>query len=89
MNLTLTPIRFKQRAVREYGNKIGIVDGDKRFTYAQYGERCDRFSNALNELGVQRGERVAIHGCHRASPSYMLAHNDNYADQPTRCIRWL
>lgn len=59
MNLTLTPIRFKQRAVREYGNKIGIVDGNKRFTYAQYGERCDRLSNALTKLGVQRGERVA------------------------------
>jgi fatty-acyl-CoA synthase len=59
MNLTLTPIRFKQRAVREYGRKVGIVDGDKRFTYAQYGERCDRLSNALTTLGVQRGERVA------------------------------
>jgi fatty-acyl-CoA synthase len=59
MNLTLTPIRFKQRAVREYGSKVGIVDGDKRFTYAQYGERCDRLSNALTELGLQRGERVA------------------------------
>jgi fatty-acyl-CoA synthase len=59
MNLTLTPIRLKQRAVRDYGSKVGIVDGDKRFTYAQYGERCDRLSNALITLGVGRGERVA------------------------------
>ncbi len=59
MNLTLTPIRFKERAVREYGNKIGIIDGHKRFTYAEYGERCNRLSNALTELGIARGERVA------------------------------
>ena len=59
MNLTLTPIRFKERAVREYGNKVGIIDGDKRFTYREYGERCDRLSNALAGLGVGRGERVA------------------------------
>ncbi len=59
MNLTLTPIRLKQRAVREYGSKVGIIDGEKRFTYAQYGERCDRLSNALTELGIERGERVA------------------------------
>ncbi len=59
MNLTLTPIRFKERAVTEYGSKVGIVDGDKRFTYREYGERCDRLSNALTSLGVERGERVA------------------------------
>jgi fatty-acyl-CoA synthase len=59
MNLTLTPIRFKERAVTEYGNKVGIVDGDRRFTYREYGERCDRLSNALTALGVERGERIA------------------------------
>ena len=59
MNLPLTPIRFKERAVREYGNKVGIIDGDRRFTYREYGERCDRLSNALAALGVGRGERVA------------------------------
>jgi fatty-acyl-CoA synthase len=59
MNLTLTPIRFKDRAVREYGSKVGIIDGDKRFTYAEYGVRCNRLSNALTGLNVARGERVA------------------------------
>lgn len=59
MNLTLTPIRFKERAVTEYGSKVGIVDGDRRFTYREYGERCDRLSNALTALDVKRGERIA------------------------------
>ncbi|HJQ67456.1 MAG TPA: fatty acid--CoA ligase [Blastocatellia bacterium] len=59
MNLTLTPIRFKNRAETLFGNKVGIIDGDVRLTYREYGQRCDRLSNALIELGVQRGDRVA------------------------------
>ncbi|HSE96871.1 MAG TPA: AMP-binding protein, partial [Blastocatellia bacterium] len=59
MNLTLTPIRFKQRAVSLFADKVGIVDGDVRLTYREFGERADRLSNALASLGVKRGERVA------------------------------
>ncbi|MFY9557550.1 MAG: AMP-binding protein, partial [Blastocatellia bacterium] len=59
MNLTLTPIRFKHRAESYFANKVGIVDGDVRMTYGEYGERCNRLSNALIELGIKRGDRVA------------------------------
>src|SRR5437660_11440897 len=59
MNLTLTPIRFKQRAETYFPNKVGIIDGDVRMTYREYGERCDRLSNALIEMDIKRGERVA------------------------------
>src|SRR5262245_38630718 len=59
MNLTLTPIRFKQRAQRWFASTVGIVDGDLRMTYAEYAERCDRLSNALVDMGIKRGERVA------------------------------
>ena len=59
MNLTLSPVRFKHRAESLYANKIGIVDGNVRLTYREFGERANRLSNALAELGVQRGETVA------------------------------
>ena len=62
MNLTLTPIRFKQRAESYFGSKVGIVDGDIRLTYREFGERADRLSNALGTLGVKPGERVAWMG---------------------------
>lgn len=51
---------FVKRAVRHYGKKVGIVDGEKRFTYAQFGERVNRLSNVLLGLGVQQGDRVAV-----------------------------
>src|SRR5213593_5012578 len=59
MNLTLTPIRFKQRAEKYFPNKVGIVDGDIRMTYREFGQRANRLSNALIDLGIKRGERVA------------------------------
>ena len=51
---------FLKRAVKHYGKKIGIVDGSKRFTYAQFGERVNRLSNALMDLGIRKGDRVAV-----------------------------
>ncbi|MEN3331338.1 MAG: hypothetical protein V7641_703 [Blastocatellia bacterium] len=59
MNLTLTPIRFLERARALYGKKVGIIDGDVRLTYGEYAERCNRLSNALAELGIGRGQCVA------------------------------
>jgi fatty-acyl-CoA synthase len=72
MNLSLTPIRFKDRAETVYGNKVGIVCGDARLTYREYGERADRLSNVLTALDVSRGERVAWLGynCHRLLEAY-------------------
>jgi fatty-acyl-CoA synthase len=72
MNLPLTPIRFKRRAETVFGNKLGIVCGDVRLTYRQYGERADRLSSALATLSVKRGQRVAWLGynCHRLLEAY-------------------
>lgn len=51
---------FLRRAVKQYGKKVGVVDGEKRFTYAQFGERVNRLSNGLLSLGIKRGDRVAV-----------------------------
>ena len=49
-----------KRAVSQYGKKVGVVDGDKRFTYAQFGKRINRLSNALVDMGVRKGDRVGV-----------------------------
>jgi fatty-acyl-CoA synthase len=51
---------FLTRARRLYPDKVAIVDGDERFTYRQLQERVDRLSNALLDLGLERGDRVCI-----------------------------
>jgi fatty-acyl-CoA synthase len=60
MFVPLTPLSFKQRAVTLYGKKVGIVDGDRRFTYAEFGERTQRLANALLDAGLEPGGRATF-----------------------------
>jgi fatty-acyl-CoA synthase len=55
----LTPLEFARRARKLYGDREAVVDGDLRLTYAQFLDRCDRWSAALQKLGVKKGDRVA------------------------------
>jgi fatty-acyl-CoA synthase len=59
METPLTPLEFARRARKLHGAREAIVDGALRLTYAQFGERCDRWSAALAKLGVAKGDRVA------------------------------
>lgn len=60
METPLTPLEFLRRARKLYGSREAVVDGHVRLTYAQFGDRCDRWSCALaKQLGVRPGDRVA------------------------------
>lgn len=59
MHVPLTPIRCLYRGVDLYGRKAGVVSGDLRYTYAQFGERCERLSAGLIAEGIRSGDRVA------------------------------
>ena len=60
MEVPLTPLDFLARARRLFPTRVGVVDGDRRFTYAEFGERCDRLGHLLRqEVGVEPGQPVA------------------------------
>ena len=59
MELPLTPLEFARRARRLYPEREAVVDGERRLTYREFFERCDRWSAALQKLGVRPGDRVA------------------------------
>jgi acyl-CoA synthetase (AMP-forming)/AMP-acid ligase II len=59
METPLTPLEFARRTRTLYPDREAVVDGDLRLTYAQFFERCDRWSSALQGLGVGQGDRVA------------------------------
>jgi len=59
METPLTPLEFARRTRKLYGKREGVVDGDLRFTYEQFFQRCDRWSAALQSMGVRHGDRVA------------------------------
>ena len=59
METPLTPLEFARRTRKLYGNRQGVVDGDLRLTYEEFFDRCDRWSSALQAMGVKKGDRVA------------------------------
>jgi fatty-acyl-CoA synthase len=59
METPLTPLDFARRARKLYSDREAVVDGDLRLTYAQFFDRCDRWSAILLQLGVTQGDRVA------------------------------
>ena len=59
METPLTPLEFARRARKVYPTREAVVDGQTRLTYEEFFQRCDRWSAALQKLGVQQGDRVA------------------------------
>jgi fatty-acyl-CoA synthase len=48
-----------RRARRLYADREAVVDDGRRASYAEFLARCDRWSAALQRLGVRREDRVA------------------------------
>ena len=59
METPLTPLEFARRARKLYPERVAVIDGDSRWTYAQFLDRCDRWSAALQKLGIKSGDRIA------------------------------
>ena len=59
METPLTPLEFQRRALALYPDRECVIDGGTRLTYEQFFARCDRWSAALQRLGVRKGDRVA------------------------------
>jgi fatty-acyl-CoA synthase len=56
----LTPTSFLDRSAYVYGERIAVVDGDRRLTYHQLRDRCLAQASVLRDLGVEVGDRVAV-----------------------------
>ncbi|MDQ2814734.1 MAG: long-chain-fatty-acid--CoA ligase [Actinomycetota bacterium] len=59
METPLTPLDFARRTRRLHGGREAVVDGSLRLSYEEFFDRCDRWSSALQGLGVRQGDRVA------------------------------
>ncbi|HEY2108613.1 MAG TPA: AMP-binding protein, partial [Candidatus Acidoferrales bacterium] len=59
METPLTPLEFARRARKLYPERVAVIDGNSSWTYAQFGDRCDRWSAVLQKLGIRSGDRVA------------------------------
>jgi len=55
-----TIIEAFDEAVEKWSNKTALVFYGKKITYQKLKDDVDRFANALNHLGVKKGDRVAL-----------------------------
>jgi len=56
----LSPLAFLPRAAEIYPQRIAVIHGGERITYAQFFERARRLAAALAARGVARGDVVAV-----------------------------
>lgn len=56
----LTPLRFVERSASVFRDKIAVMNGETRFTYAEFGARVNRLASALRGAGLVHGDRVAF-----------------------------
>ncbi|XP_071913383.1 butanoate--CoA ligase AAE1-like isoform X2 [Coffea arabica] len=56
----LTPINFLERSAIVYRDRISVVHGDLKFTWAETRDRCARLASALHSLGISRHDVVAV-----------------------------
>ena len=59
-------------ATRKYADKTALIFHGKRISYSKLREEVDRFSTALHELGLQKGDKLALYLLN--SPQYIIAY---------------
>src|SRR5258708_5626655 len=57
---TLTPLQFLERTASVYPERLALVHGPRRQTWAETYERCRRLASALEKAGIDKGDTVTI-----------------------------
>jgi fatty-acyl-CoA synthase len=55
----LNPVSFLYRSIAIYPDRVAVVHLDRRYTYAELGERVNRLASALRAHGLGSHDRVA------------------------------
>ena len=56
----LTPLGFLARSAKVYPDRLAVIHGQRRYTWAETDARCRRLASALARHGVGCGQTVAI-----------------------------
>ena len=59
-HVPLSPLSFLKRAAQVYPQRDAVVYGERRYSYQLLHQRSRALASALERVGVQPGERVAI-----------------------------
>src|SRR6516164_10945669 len=56
----LTPTDFLLRSASVYPDRLAVAYGERRYSWRQALERCQRLASALAAHGIARGDTVAL-----------------------------
>jgi fatty-acyl-CoA synthase len=56
----LSPLSFFRRSRDIYPDKLSVIHGERSYTWSESYERCVKVAHALSQLGVGKGDTVAI-----------------------------
>ncbi len=59
-HVALSPLSFLRRSERVFPHKIAVTHHDRRWTYAEFADRCRRLATAISAAGITPGSCVAI-----------------------------
>ena len=57
---SMSPVGFVARSAIAYPEKIAVIDGERRFSYSIFYERCRRLASALVKIGIVKGDTVSV-----------------------------
>lgn len=60
----MTPTAFLDRAAAAHGSRIAIVDGESRWSYTEFRDRCRRLAGGLREIAAGRPVAVLAPNTH-------------------------
>ena len=52
--------KFLTKSAVTFPNKLALAHGNREFSYKETNERANKLANALGELGIKKGEHVAL-----------------------------
>ena len=56
----LSPVHFLRRSAYIFRDKIAIAYGARRYSYGEFGARCERLAAALIGVGIAPGQTVSV-----------------------------
>lgn len=83
----LSPLTFLRKAAQVHPQRVALVHGERRLTWADEDARCRRLASALQRWGVGRGDTVAAMQQTRRRCSSCITARPCSARCSTRSIR--
>jgi fatty-acyl-CoA synthase len=57
-DVPLSPALFLERSAAVFAPRTAIIDGERRFTYCEFGQRAHRLAGLIKDAGIHPGDRI-------------------------------